>query len=744
MPTSFPGKPTPPPAPVRLLRWALLLTLALSACGPIGFLPAPTVTPAPTVPPTLTPVTPDPAGTALTFLEAWRQSDYGGMYSLLSPLSQDAINADDFRARYEGVVRTASIISVTTTLLNTLKNGASASVVYEVSLKTAVVGTITRKIEMPLVYTGDRWAVAWTDGLILPELAGGNTLHLDYAVPARANIYDRNGLGLAVQGEAVAVGVQRDQITDEAALLAALSELLQLKPETIQAKYANVQPDWYVPIGQASAEDVQARLATLNTLGGLILTRYTTRYYPYGGVAPQVLGYMSAIPPEALADYQARGYTGDERVGLAGLEAWGEQYLAGQRGGVLYTVTPGGEIAASLAESQAQPSQAIYTTLDRALQQETQNALSRFRGSIIIMNSATGEILAMASNPGYDPNLFDPTNRNSAGLEAVLADPGRPLLNRATQGVYPPASIFKIPMMAAALMSGLYTRESTYTCTGVWNTLGPDAIKYDWTVAAGVAPHGSINLVEALAYSCDPYFYTIAYDLFEYNPDYMTEVARAFRLGQATGIGQVAEADGLMPDPAWKLATYGEAWTPGDSVNMGIGQGYVQVTPLQIAQMMGAIANGGVILRPQIVHHVAPPGGEPTVAFEPIVAGALPITPEQLAIIEEGLDGVINLPKGTARQVFPTFEIPLRGKTGTAEDPAVGIPHAWFAGYTLAQRPDKPDIVMVVMLENTGEGSAFAAPLFKRMAEIYFLGRGYSLLPWEVEFSAAPTATPGP
>lgn len=737
-----PTRPTTTRKPARALRLALLLVFALSACGLLE--PLPTLVPPATATPSATPVTPDPEGTAVTFLDAWSKGDYSGMYSLLTPLSQDAINRDDFEARYVAVVRTANVTGVATRLLSSLKNGASASVVYEVDLKTAVVGTLTRKIEMPLVYANGRWAVAWTDGLILPELAGGNTLHLDYAVPARANIYDRNGLGLAVQGEAVAVGIQRDQITDEPALLAALSELLRLKPETIQAKYANAQPDWYVPIGQASTEDVQTWLDTLNSLGGLILTPYTTRYYPYGGVAPHVLGYLSAIPPEALAEYQARGYTGDERVGLAGLEAWGEPYLSGRRGGVLYAVTPGGEIAARLAESQAQPSQALYTTLDRALQLEAQNVLGNFRGSLIVMNPATGEVLAMASNPGYDPNLFDPTNRNSAGLEAVLQDAGRPLLNRATQGVYPPASVFKIPAMAAGLMSGLYTRESTYTCTGVWNTLGPDAIKYDWTVAFGAAPHSEINLVQALAYSCDPYFYDLAYTLFGYNPDYMTEVAVAFGLGRATGIDQVAEAVGLMPDPAWKLATYGEAWTPGDSVNMGIGQGYVQVTPLQIAQMLGAIRNGGTIIRPQIVHHIAPPGGQPSVPFAPIVSGALPVTAEQLAIIQEGLDGVINLPRGTAHAVFPTFEIPVAGKTGTAEDPAVGTPHSWFAGYTLANRPDQPDVVIVVMIENVGEGSEYAAPLFKRLVEIYFLGRAYSLLPWEVEFSANPTATPLP
>ncbi len=728
---------------VRLkLGLQVCLALSLASCSALA-LPA-TVTPAPTAAPSPTPVTPSPEGAAAAFLEAWTQGDYAGMYSLLSPLSQDAVSLADFEARYEDLVRSGGILAVEAKILSALKTGASAQVLYEVSLRTAIVGTIVRKIEMPLVYTADRWAVAWTDGLILPELAGGNTLNLEYAVPARANLYDRNGLGLAVQGEAVAIGVQPNQITDEAALLRVLSALLRLKPEAIKAKYANAQPDWYVPIGQAATEDVQARFDQLTGLGGVILTRYTTRYYPYGGVAPQVLGYMAGIPASELAEYRARGYTGDERVGLAGLEAWGEPYLAGARGGTLYAVTPGGQVAAKLAESAPQPSQAIYTTLDRSLQLEAQSVLGDFTGSITILDPATGEVLALASSPSFDPNLFDPTNRNSAALAAVLEDEGRPLLNRAAQGAYPPGSVFKIPMMAAALMSGLYTRESTYTCSGVWNTLGPTAVKYDWTVSYGVAPHGTINLVEALAYSCDPYFYTIAYDLYQSDPAFVAEVAREFGLGVYTEIGQMAEAEGLMPDPAWKLANVGEEWTPGDSVNMGIGQGYVLATPLQIAQMMGAVRNGGTLLRPQVVHHIAPPGGEPTMTFEPIVNGRLPVTDEQLAILREGLDGVVNWPDGTARHVFPTFEIPVAGKTGTAEDPGSGAPHAWFAGYTEANRSDKPDIVVVVMIENIGEGSDFAAPIFKRMVEIYFLDRAYSLLPWESEFGQAPAGTPEP
>jgi penicillin-binding protein 2 len=721
-----------------------VIGILLSACTSLG--PPPTVTPLPFRPPP-TPSTPAPEGTATTFLEDWQKSDYAGMYSFLSPLSRDAISLADFQARYESVAKAATLVKVEAHVLSARKNGATAQVAYSVTFHTAVVGDILKQTEMQLIYTNDRWAISWTEGMILPELTGGNTLVLDYTRPARANIYDRNGLGLAAQGQgkAVVVGVQSGKITDEAAVLTALSRLLGLSPETIKQKYASVPPDWYVPIGQVSAEAVQADYATLSTLSGVSFTASNTRDYLFGGVAPQVVGYLSAIPPEALADYQTKGYSGDERVGRAGLEAWGEQYLAGKRGGKLNVITPSGQPVTTLAESQPQPSQAIYTTLDRSLQMAAQQALGNFKGSIIVLNPQTGEVLAMVSNPTFDPNLFEPTHRDNALLSATLNDPGKPLLNRATQGLYPPGSVFKVAMMAAGLLSGLYTRDTPYTCTGKWDLLGPGAIKYDWTVSFGVKPHGTINLVQALAFSCDNYFYTVAYNLYQYNPDYMSQVAREFGLGDYTQIGQAAEAQGLIPDPEWKLKTYGEKWTPGDSVNMGIGQGYVLVTPLQIAQMMAAVRNGGTLYRPQLVHHIAPPGGAPTYQFEPIVNGKLPTTPEQLALIQEGLRDVTSIPGGTARYRFLNLEIPVAGKTGTAEDPGSGgPPHAWFAGYTEANRPDKPDIVIVVNVENKGEGSEFAAPIFRRIVETYFLGRPLTLYDWESEFGTPATPTPAP
>jgi len=721
----------------RFTRYVLLVLL-LTACVGIGA-PA-TVTPLP--PPTATRATPDPEGAARTFLEAWEQEDYVGMYSLLSPLSQDAISLADFQARYQTQQRIATTTGVEAEALSAFKNGETAQVRYNVRWHTAVVGDIVRETAMTLVVVDQGWAIAWSDGMILPELAGGNSLVMEYTRPARANIYDRNGQGLAAQGDAVEVSLVPNQITDEAGVLAALAGLLGQAPEVIQRKYTGVPGDWTIHVGIASADDVRVNFDTLTGLGGIHLKSYNTRFYQLGGLTPQVVGYMTSISPEALADYRARGYAGDETVGGAGLEAWGEPYLAGTRGGKLSVVTPNGQVATGLAESQSQPAQAIYTTLDRDLQIAAKEALGDFVGAVVILNPQTGEVLALVSNPGFDPNVFDPVNGDAAAQNEIFNDPLTPLLNRATQGEYPPGSVFKIPMMGAALMSGLYTRDSTVTCSGVWNGLGPDALKYDWTVTFGVPPHGKIDLVQALAFSCDPYFYTIAYDLYQTNPGYMSQVARQFGLGQATQIEHVVETPALIPDPEWKLAAYGEPWTPGDSVNMGIGQGFVLVTPLQIAQMMAAVQNGGTLYRPQLVHRIAPPGGAPTFELQPIVNGQLPVNMEQLALIQEGLRNVTQAQGGTARHRFLGLEIPVAGKTGTAE--AQGEPHAWFAGYTEAQRADKPDLAMVVLVENKGEGSEYAAPIFRRIVEIYFLGRAYTLYPWEPGFADPGSPTPTP
>lgn len=691
----------------------------------------PAVTTPVALPPTPTRPTPNPEGTAAAFLNAWESADYAGMYSLLSPLSRDATSLDEFQQAYESVNHTATVTSVETQLLNALTSGDKAAARFSVTLHSTLFGGITREINMPLVLADEVWTISWSENLILPELEPDGVLVADASFPARANIYDRNGKGLAVQGEAVAIGVRPGQLQDEGAVLNALSPLLGLTPQQLQAKYANAQPDWYVPLGEAAAADVQASLGVLSNFPGITLASYTTRFYPFTGAAPQVVGYLSAISPEQLSDYQARGYSGDERVGAVGLEAWGERYLAGTRGGTLSVALPGNRLQL-VAESVRQPAQALYATLDRDLQIVAQQVLHGFRGSIIVLDANTGAVLTMASSPTFDPNLFEPTNPNRDQLTEVLSDPANPLLNRATQGTYPPGSIFKVAVASAAMLSGLYTRDTIYDCGNTWNGLGANNIKYNWTFGRGIRPPGRIDLVQAIATSCNPYFYQAAFDMDAQDADFLPQVAREFGFGTFTQIGQVAEAPGLIPDPAWKLETYNDAWWPGDSVNMGIGQGFVLVTPLQIVQMMAAIRNGGTLYQPQLVDRIAPPGGDPTYTLTPVPHGQLPLAPDQLEAIRDGLRAVTSETYGTARFRFLGLDIPVSGKTGTAEDPGGGASHAWFAGYTEANQPNKPDIAMVVMIENVGEGSEYAAPIFRRMVEVYFYGKPSSyLLPWE-------------
>ncbi|HLB46178.1 MAG TPA: penicillin-binding transpeptidase domain-containing protein [Anaerolineales bacterium] len=726
--------------------------LLLTACGLVS---SSTPTPEPTLPNPghTTTLPPNPEGTASAFLNAWAQKDYAGMYSLLSPLSQAAISQEDFVARYTDAADQMTLKEIETGILSSLQKDLDAELAFRVTFHTALVGDITRDITMPLRFDGARWVIAWDDGLILPELKGGNSLFMDYKIPSRANIYDRNGLAFAAQTDAVAIGIIPGQITDESTLLRELSTLLGRHPEVLKAMYQYAQPDWYVPMGEASAEEIQARYSILSALGGLVLNTYQTRYYLNGSLgAAHAVGYIFGIPAEEADYYRLLGYRGDERVGTIGLEAWGEKYLAGKRGGTLLVVTPGGQVAATLAESESAPGQAVYSTLDREFQKQVAQAMGDLPGAAVVLNINTGEVLAFVSSPSFDPNLFDYTNYNSSTLGTVLDNPYRPLINRVTQGLYPPGSVFKVVNVAAALKSGLFERDTTYTCTGVWDELGANFIKYDWTVAKELPPHGEINLPQALTYSCNTYNYHIGFELYnEVDPEYLPKIAREFGLGRPTGIvglleGTNEEVGGIVPDAKWKQENIGEEWSAGDHVNMAIGQGYLQVTPLQMAVIYAAIGNGGTLYRPQLVSHIAAPGEEPSYEFKPEVIGAIPLTAEQLDVIREGLRGVVTDRNGTARNILKGLQIPVWGKTGTAEDPFVGRPHAWFIGYTQANRDDKPDIVVAVILQNRGEGSEWAAPVFRRIVESYFFGRSYVLYPWESDFglTATPTGTPDP
>ena len=735
------------------MNWKAIIMLTavfwLAACGAGGLqdtyveatlTPQATETPKPTA----VPILEDAGGIGRAFYRAWETGDYLGMYSLLAPQSQALVDSAAFTQRYEEALQTAMVTAVHSQPLSLLQDGETAEMGVRVTWDTAVLGPIIREYSLPLAYTEGRWGVVWDEGLILPELAGGNRLLMDYRTPARANIYDFAGKALAYQGTILSLGVIPGQIEDEEALLNALSPVLGKTPAEIKEIYAQALPDWYWPLGDIPEEVMQAHAAELRPFIGKGLAppeQRLTRIYAADGVAPHVVGYIGPIPAENLDDYLAQGYRGDEQVGLAGLEAWGEEYLNGERGGTLTVVGPSGQYVTTIAERAPQQSRSIFTTIDNDFQTAVQQALAEAiesyplanAGSVVVMDVKTGAIRAMASYPSYNPAVFDADRPDGdVELSAVLTDPGRPLLNRVTQGAYPSGSLFKIITLSAALKSGLYTADSRYTSTGTWNRMGDNFVKYDW-LAGG---HGTISMRQALVVSCNSCFYDAGFNLDQFDNNFLPDVANGFGLGQETGI-QIGESAGLIPSPEWKINNVGEGWVPGDAVNMAIGQGYVQVTPLQMVDLVAAVANGGTLYRPTVVDRIGAGAGAPEEPWPVQARGELPITPDQIATLQEAMWGVANSPSGTATFQFVDLPVPVAGKTGTAEDPP-RTSHAWFAGYAPAApftRADgstieEPEIAIVVMIENAGEGSAVAAPIFRRVVELYYGVEPQRPYPW--------------
>ncbi|MBT3320836.1 MAG: hypothetical protein HN392_00970 [Anaerolineae bacterium] len=742
----------------QILSLLLVLTFLLGACSsgnpisnPLVEEEATSALPDPEVSVT-TP--PDARAAMSTYLEAYKVENYATMYSMLSTLSKDAITSADFATRHRETLNAMSLTEMETEILSSLMNPYSAEVAYKLTYKTALAGELTRDLVANLTLEAGQWHIQWDEGLIMPELIGGNKLVMDYQIPSRGEIYDREGDPIVAQADAVALGIIPGQIdiNTEGTLLFELSKLTGKTTEEIRISYASAGADWYIPVGEATADEATRILAM--GLGGLYATPYTARYYFEGGTAPQTIGYIITISAEDLEEYQRRGYGGDERVGYAGLEKWGEDYLTGTHGGSLYVINPDGQVVTLLSESSPAPSSSLYLTIDRDLQGYAQDAIQGFSGAAVVIERNTGRVLAIASSPGFNPNFFEPNNKNNQALPALLNDYQQPLVNRATQGQYPLGSVFKVITFSAALSSGLYTADTTYECGYHFIEL-PDRVLNDWTYehcqdeirysyandpenaldinTCYTQPSGDLTLSESLMRSCNPYYWHIGLDL--YSSDRASDIAdmaRAFGLGSATGLGQVAEAEGLIENPSDAVA----------AVNQAIGQGTMLVTPLQVAVFMSALGNGGTLYRPQLIEKIQPLTGSPVSIFKPEALSTLPLSPEYLQILQDSMISVIEDRRGTANFRLRGYNIPTAAKTGTAES-GDGLPHAWFAGYTMAEEnTGLPDIAIAVILENAGEGSDYAAPAFRRIAEAYYFGSPQALYWYESNYGVTQTPTP--
>lgn len=738
---------------LRLLAFGASLLL-LVACGETEIVPPPlqdsyteaTLTPLPTVTeePLATSVPDRAEGIGLAFFRAWEGRDYLGMYSLLSPQSQALVDSRTFVDYYEEMMEIATVQSIHAQPLSARQESERAELSARVTMETTAVGTISRDHMVEMVFSDNRWGIVWDESLILPELEGGNRLYMEHRIPARANIYDVNGQALAYQGSVITLGIIPGLIEDEVGLLDTLSPLLDKTPDEIRFLYASSLPDWYVSIGDITGEVMQENFTVLEPyIGkGLVTDDRLSRLYADGGIAPHIIGYTAYIPAEEVANYKELGYRGDEQVGVAGVEKWGEPYLSGKRGGTLTVVGPNGEYIATVAESDPKQARSVYTTIDIDLQRGVEEALAEAiethplaeKGSIVVLDTQTGAIRAIASYPDYSLTIFDSLRVDAdVALGQVLNDPRRPLLNRVTQGEYPAGSTFKIITFTAAMNSGIYTPASRYTSTGAWNRLGDAFIKYDWREGG----HGTISLKQALVVSCNSCFYDVGFELDKVDPFLIPVTARQFGLDAPTGIVGAIENDGLIPDPDWKLANIGEGWVPGDSVNMAIGQGFVQVTPLQMARIIAAIANGGTLYRPSVIDRIGAGGGAPEEVWPVEAQGEIPLADDDLQAIREALRDVASGAWGTAAYQFVGLDVPVAGKTGTAET-VVSESHAWFDGYapaepyTLADGTviEEPEIAIVVMIENAGEGSEVAAPIFRRVVELYYGLTPTTPFPW--------------
>jgi len=721
----------------RLISLILFLTVIISACTPTSSgtptLTVPALTATLPSPQINTTRSPDVKQAAQAFLNLWAEENYTEMYAMLSRLSKDAFPEDVFTKRYQDTANAMTLVDLTSEVTSALTNPRDAQVGYTVNFETSLVGTIARSMVMNLTMEDNIWKVQWEEGMILPELKGGNYLSMDISAPARGNIYDTDGNALVAQSEVVALGITPGGIGDgqHGALISYLSELTGLNPDFIRSKYEFAGPDWYIPIGETARSNVDRYYSTLSTLGGLNMNYYTSRYYFNGGVAAHITGYVQSIFPEELDEYKRMGYRGDEKVGRTGLEAWGEEVLTGKKGASLYVIRPDGSVETRIGYADSQLSQSIYTTVEEDFQAEVELAINGFRGAVVVLERDTGRVLAMASSPTFDPNLFDPNNFNSGWMLSDMLNPQENrLLNRAAQSAYPLGSVFKIITMAAALETDTFKADDVYYCGHTFTDLEGVTL-YDWTYEKELPPSGDLTLSEGLMRSCNPWFYHIGLTMYQRGlTNTIAEMAREFGLGSPTGIGQIDEVAGNIPD------TLNE----GDSVQLAIGQASMLATPLQVATFIAAVGNGGTLYQPQLVEKIAPADGDPTFEFEPIVSGTLPVTEENLAIIQEAMRSVVANARGTARNAMLGLQIPIYGKTGTAQNPPLR-PHAWFAGYTDLGNPDRPDIAVVVLAENAGEGSEIAAPIFRRVIELYYYGRPSRIYPWESSLYVTRTPT---
>lgn len=674
---------------------------------------------------------------ARRFLGAWQRGDFDEMHSALTFRNRELTPLDEFRAYYQNAGDKLTLERLEFTPTNLSGEGSVLALQYNMSFHTRVLGSFTdakRRLHLLIDPQAGGWRIAWSPADIFAEMGEGARLVFEAQIPSRANIYDREGAALADQnGRMVRVLADNGRIPDRDVCFQVLAQSLDQPLEAITELF-NVRSgaDWIVDTGLIEPTVFIEDNDLMTAYCGAEFRQQPTRRYLKGTLLPHVIGHVGYPDDGQISALEAIGFNAETIIGKSGVEAGMNDTLAGRPGGRLSLVAPDGSRLRVLSEVRSQIPESLWLTIDADLQAEIARLLAKaYEGSpwsegskgaaVVIMDVNNGEILAMVSHPAYDSNVLNPfpsIGRAEAlkELAAIVEDERKPLLNRAAQGAYPTGSVMKGLTAVAALESGVYDETTRYNCSGSW-AYGAD-VRYDWLRGG----HGLMSLRTGITNSCNPFFYQAGFSLNARDPWLLPSFGRLMGLGQLTGVNGIPEVAGNLPTPDNITKFTGLPWSYSHAVNLSIGQGEVQASPLQMVRLYAAIANGGYLLRPHLVRERGILDQRSAVAAREVMVDA-ELDRDNLAIIRRGMCDVVNSYAGTAAHQFyasPLLDVGVCGKTGTAQVPGDDVPpHSWFIAYAPAKAPQ---IAIVTVVENAGEGSAVAAPLTREILEYYFFG----------------------
>jgi len=586
------------------------------------------------------------------------------------------------------------------------------------------------------------WYLQVLKGTDFMGLSENNRVRLISLPSYRGEITDRNGITLASIRPSFNLYITPEDVQNLGETLNTLKEKIDFDIQKVKRDIRQSQPFLDVLIKADIHRDQVAFVEENNRLlGGIHLKVEPLRDYHYGELAAHALGYLGEINKDKLMKAEA-GYRMGDIVGKEGIEFLFEQEMQGKKGYKEVEVDVSGRELAVLRKSPPQSGNHLQLTLDLRIQKVVEQYMTGteeepINGSAVVIKVQTGEILAIASKPSFDPNLF------SAGISVtewrkLLFNPEHPLQNKAIDGQYPPGSVYKIVAAYAALEEEAMTPEETVFCPGYFR-LGRRLYRC-WRRGG----HGEVDLHDALVQSCDVYFYTVGHKL---GIDTLARYAKMLGMGSTTRVNLIGEKPGLVPTMDWKLKARGEEWLAGETISASIGQGFNLVTPIQQARLLATVANGGMVLKPYLVRQIKDKDGRVVKEIFPSIEKRLVSRPDTLSIIQKGLFGVVNEKRGTGWRAR-LKQIQVAGKTGTAqvvrlkkgpkseeeeEAPYKHRDHAWFVGYAPFENPE---IAVAVIVEHGGHGGSAAAPIVRRIIEAY--NKYYPQIPSEEETRETP------